>query len=41
VPAKEDNKSIDEKTQKGGNALKRLSLYIGNFPWVSTTLSVL
>ncbi|XP_072236780.1 cleavage and polyadenylation specificity factor subunit 7-like isoform X3 [Leuresthes tenuis] len=33
VPAKEDNKSIDEKTQKGGNALKRLSLYIGNFPW--------
>lgn len=24
---------------KGRNSLRKLSLYIGNFPWVSTTLS--
>ncbi|XP_061598559.1 cleavage and polyadenylation specificity factor subunit 7-like [Cololabis saira] len=29
----EDGKSTDEKTQSGGNSLKRLAVYIGNFPW--------
>lgn len=33
APAKEENKSTKVKTQKGGNLLRKLSLYIGNFPW--------
>ncbi|XP_041842999.1 cleavage and polyadenylation specificity factor subunit 7-like [Melanotaenia boesemani] len=33
APAKEEKKPTDVKTQTGGNALRRLSLYIGNFPW--------
>uniref|UniRef100_A0A3P8TDI8 Cleavage and polyadenylation specific factor 7 n=1 Tax=Amphiprion percula TaxID=161767 RepID=A0A3P8TDI8_AMPPE len=31
--AQEDNKSTGVTTQKGGNSLRKLSLYIGNFPW--------
>lgn len=27
------------KSPNGGNSLRRLSLYVGNFPWVSNTLS--
>lgn len=37
TPAKEKDNQESMKTQKGGNTLKRLSLYIGNFPWVSHT----
>lgn len=34
----EDNaKSTTENSKKAGNSLRKLSLYIGNFPWVSTT----
>ncbi|KAM6942662.1 cleavage and polyadenylation specificity factor subunit 7-like [Xenentodon cancila] len=33
APSKEDDKSTEEKMQKGGNPLKRLAVYIGNFPW--------
>ncbi|XP_071344723.1 cleavage and polyadenylation specificity factor subunit 7-like [Trachinotus anak] len=32
-PAKEEAISTAVKTQKGGNSLRKLSLYIGNFPW--------
>lgn len=39
--AKEKDKSTAAKSQTGGNSLRKLSLYIGNFPWVSTTFSVL
>lgn len=40
TPDKEEAKS-PVKSQKGGSSLRRLALYIGNFPWVSNTLSVL
>ncbi|KAM9765084.1 cleavage and polyadenylation specificity factor subunit 7-like [Menidia menidia] len=33
APTTVDCKSTDEKTQKEGSTLTRLSLYIGNFPW--------
>ncbi|XP_067444039.1 cleavage and polyadenylation specificity factor subunit 7-like isoform X1 [Thunnus thynnus] len=33
MPAKEEDKQETVKTPKGGNSLRRLSLYIGNFPW--------
>lgn len=33
--AKEEAHSTAVKTEKGGHSLRRLSLYIGNFPWVS------
>ncbi|XP_040899332.1 cleavage and polyadenylation specificity factor subunit 7-like [Toxotes jaculatrix] len=33
TPAKEEAKLTAEKTQKGVNSLRKLSLYIGNFPW--------
>lgn len=29
------------ETQKGVNSLRRLSIYIGNFPWVSDIFSIL
>lgn len=37
---KENDKSSAAKSQTGGNSLRKLSLYIGNFPWVSTTFSL-
>lgn len=39
TPAKEGLNSTAVKTEKGGNSLRRLSLYIGNFSWVSNTHS--
>ncbi|KAM9860670.1 cleavage and polyadenylation specificity factor subunit 7-like [Aulostomus maculatus] len=33
MPAKEKNKTTEGKTRKGGISPRRLSLYIGNFPW--------
>ncbi|XP_062271624.1 cleavage and polyadenylation specificity factor subunit 7-like isoform X2 [Scomber scombrus] len=33
TPGKETDKQEEMKTPKGGNSSKRLSLYIGNFPW--------
>ncbi len=39
--AKDKAESATVKSQKGGNSLRKLSLYIGNFPWVSYTLGVL
>ena len=39
--AQEKAKTTTENCKKAGNSLRKLSLYIGNFPWVSTTLSVL
>lgn len=38
APSEEDGKSVDEYTQKGGSSLKKLAVYIGNFPWVSTRI---
>lgn len=38
TPADEETQST-VKSPKGGNSLRRLSLYVGNFPWVSNTLS--
>lgn len=40
-PAKVEAQSTAVKTQTGGNSLRKLSLYVGNFPWVSNTHSVL
>lgn len=37
APAKEEPNPTTVKTVKGGNSLRRLSLYIGNFSWVSNT----
>lgn len=39
TPAKEEANSTAVKTEKGGNSLRRLSLYVGNFSWVSNTHS--
>ncbi|XP_029315515.1 cleavage and polyadenylation specificity factor subunit 7-like [Cottoperca gobio] len=33
TPSKEESRSTTVKSQKGGNPLRRLALYIGNFPW--------
>lgn len=33
---KEKDKSTAAKSPTGGNSPRKLSLYIGNFPWVST-----
>lgn len=41
APLKKEAKSSTVKSQKGGNSHRRLSLYIGNFAWVSYTPSVL
>lgn len=41
APVREGDKSTDAKPQKAGNSHKKLSIYIGNFPWVSTALWVL
>lgn len=35
--AQEKAKSTIENSKKAGNSLRKLSLYIGNFPWVSTS----
>lgn len=37
---KEKANSITAKKQATGNPMRKLSLYIGNFPWVSTCVSV-
>lgn len=37
---KERENSITAKNQAAGNSMRKLSLYIGNFPWVSTCVSV-
>lgn len=39
-PVKERANSITAKNQGAGNSMRKLSLYIGNFPWVSTGASV-
>ncbi|XP_069553720.1 cleavage and polyadenylation specificity factor subunit 7-like isoform X2 [Brachyistius frenatus] len=33
LPAEEEAKSTEVKTPKEGNSMRRLSLYVGNFPW--------
>lgn len=33
--AKEEDKSTEANTPKGTNYLRRLSVYVGHFPWVS------
>ncbi|XP_041789983.1 cleavage and polyadenylation specificity factor subunit 7-like [Chelmon rostratus] len=33
TPAKGKSKSTKVKSQKGGSSMRRLSLYVGNFPW--------
>lgn len=35
--AKEKEKSADARREKPEKSQRKLSLYIGNFPWVSTT----
>lgn len=37
TPVIEKDEQAAVNAQKGGNSPKRLSLYIGNFPWVSHT----
>ncbi|XP_059208364.1 cleavage and polyadenylation specificity factor subunit 7-like [Centropristis striata] len=33
APSEEDARSTTVQSQKGGNSFRKLSLYIGNFPW--------
>lgn len=39
TPAKEEAKSTAVTTEKGRHFSRRLTMYIGNFPWVSNTHS--
>lgn len=40
TPTQEEANSTTEKCPDKGNPQRRLAIYIGNFPWVSNTLSV-
>lgn len=41
TPTKDEAKPTTLKSQQGRHSLRRLALYVGNFPWVSNSLSVL
>lgn len=40
APAKERVKSTAGKSEIGGSSMRKLSLYVGNFPWVRIILTV-